>query len=136
MVHGAGTSSNRASAIGSDETCQRLLLDSVNHYGIALQLGQKHVYQALPRLLQMWLEFTQISGSSETKDQSGESCVTHEAYFITYYSFVTTTSFFRTVDLLRNQSEMNNLIRSFVSKIPEHSFYTALPQVRQIVAVS
>ena len=36
------------------------MLDAVHHYGMALQLGQKHVYQALPRLLAMWLEFTSL----------------------------------------------------------------------------
>ena len=58
---------NRASAVSRDEKCQKLLIESVNHYGIALQLGQKHVYQALPRLLSLWLEFTAITDP----DQSG-----------------------------------------------------------------
>ena len=54
-------------AIGTEE-CQEHLLGSVQHYGRALQLGQKHVYQALPRLLAMWLEFTaleDVDGSSK-----------------------------------------------------------------------
>jgi len=60
MGHGVGNNVNRASAIGTDQKCQNLLIDSVNHYGISLQLGQKHVFQALPRLLALWLEFTAI----------------------------------------------------------------------------
>jgi hypothetical protein len=60
--HGLESNANRVGCICSDDICQGYLLDAVNHYGLALQLGQKHVYQALPRLLAMWLEFTAISG--------------------------------------------------------------------------
>jgi hypothetical protein len=52
----------------SIQECQEHLLGSVQHYGMALQLGQKHVYQALPRLLAMWLEFTSLEGRSSTDD--------------------------------------------------------------------
>jgi hypothetical protein len=52
----------------SIQECQENLLGSVQHYGMALQLGQKHVYQALPRLLAMWLEFTSLEGRSSTYD--------------------------------------------------------------------
>jgi hypothetical protein len=64
--HGLDSATNRAKAVSRDEKCQRLLIEAVNHYGISLQLGQKHVFQALPRLLAMWLEFTAISS-----DQNG-----------------------------------------------------------------
>jgi hypothetical protein len=37
---------------------------------MALQLGKKHVYQALPRLLAMWLEFTSLEGKSGIDDGS------------------------------------------------------------------
>lgn len=67
MTLSVNNNTNRASAISRDDKCQKLLIDSVNHYGIALQLGQKHVYQALPRFLSLWLEFTAISGP----DQNG-----------------------------------------------------------------
>lgn len=33
------------------------------------------------------------------------------------------------VHLRENQDRMNNLIKSFASKIPEHVFYTAIPQL-------
>ena len=67
MGQSVDNNTNRASAVSRDEKCQKLLIESVNHYGIALQLGQKHVYQALPRLLSLWLEFTAITDP----DQSG-----------------------------------------------------------------
>lgn len=58
---GVDNNASRANAISNDEKCQQLLIDSINHYAVALHLGQKHVYQALPRLLAMWTEFTAIS---------------------------------------------------------------------------
>jgi serine/threonine-protein kinase ATR len=85
--------------------CQKHLLGAVQHYGTALQLGQKHVYQALPRLLAMWLEFTSLengTGSNHVNTQD--------------YLFV-------------NQGLMNELMVTLSSKIPEHLFYTALPQL-------
>lgn len=69
--HGVDTTANRANAISCNEQSQRLLIDSINHYGISLQLGQKHVYQALPRLLAMWLEFTAISESKQSDGEDG-----------------------------------------------------------------
>ena len=62
----SSSSDDRAIAIGSIEVCQEYLLGSVQHYGMALQLGQKHVYQALPRLLAMWLEFTSIGDDTKS----------------------------------------------------------------------
>jgi hypothetical protein len=59
---------NRANAIRTIQECQENLIGSVKHYGLALQLGQKHVYQALPRLLALWLEFTSLEGRSGTED--------------------------------------------------------------------
>ena len=37
------------------------------------------------------------------------------------------------VCLRQNQEEMNKLIESFIEKIPEHLFYTALPQLLSCV---
>lgn len=59
-------------AMRAIEACQDYLLSSVQQYGLALQLGQKHVYQALPRLLSTWLEFT--SQAEECGDHRGTSC--------------------------------------------------------------
>ncbi|KAL7541357.1 hypothetical protein ACHAXR_011755 [Thalassiosira sp. AJA248-18] len=95
---------NRAIAIGTIEECQEYLLASVQHYGMALQLGQKHVYQALPRMLAMWLEFTSFEEDEVRTDNQNAR-------------------------LRANQELMNKVIKSFASKIPEHLFYTALPQL-------
>lgn len=58
----------RGEAIRSVQECQECVMGSIEHYGMALQLGQKHVFQALPRLLALWLEFTALEG----KDEAGQ----------------------------------------------------------------
>lgn len=63
---------DRAAAIETIEKSQEYLLSSVQHYGMALQLGQKHVYQALPRLLAMWLEFTSLCGEESDSEQDSK----------------------------------------------------------------
>lgn len=87
------------STVASNRLRREYLIDSVNHYGVALTLGEKHVYQALPRMLAMWLEFT-----SQPFDVDDEGL----------YDF---------------QVQMNKMINSFASQIAPHLFYTALPQL-------
>ena len=96
----SSSSCDRWETIRTVEECQEHLLGSVQHYGMALQLGQKHVYQALPRLLAIWLEFTSLE-EDESQDKN----------------------------LVENQDLMNKIIKTLASKIPEHLFYTALPQL-------
>ena len=128
--HGVDTTANRANAIGCNEQCQRLLIDSINHYGIALQLGQKHVYQALPRLLAMWLEFTAIRESKLSNGEDGTRKYngSRTCGILCFYHY-NTILFFISANICEHQSEVNDLIKSFIPKIPEHLFYTALPQV-------
>lgn len=54
------------SAVALDKEAQRYILVAMNHYVEALSLGMKHVYQALPRLLSMWFEFTTVGKSKST----------------------------------------------------------------------
>jgi hypothetical protein len=86
-------------ASNSNRLRHEYLIDSVKHYGVALTLGEKHVYQALPRMLAMWLEFTSQTCNAENQG------------------------------LYESQEEVNKIINSFASEIPEHLFYTALPQL-------
>jgi len=44
-----------------DKACQRYLQLAIHHYAVSLQLEVKHVYQALPRLLSLWFDFTAIT---------------------------------------------------------------------------
>lgn len=59
----------RASIILQDESCQKYLLLAMEQYINALKFNSKHVYQALPRLLSLWFDFTSF--------QEGELNTTH-----------------------------------------------------------
>ena len=57
-------------AIASNKLRHEYLIDSIKHYGVALTLGEKHVFQALPRMLAMWLEFTSLSSEEMNCEES------------------------------------------------------------------
>jgi len=123
----------RAEAIRSVQECQECLLGSIQHYGIALQLGQKHVYQALPRLLALWLEFTALEGKDVTGQHGKLKSSVINAAILLYapLTFCCTIFLCRclTDRLSTNQSTLNDIIKSLAKNIPEHLFYTALPQL-------
>ena len=107
----------------SDVGCQKYLLQAMEEYGRALQLGTKHVYQALPRLLSLWFEFTSIDprppividdGGGRRRSSSSSAAIDDE----------------RVATQLENmQAEANNLVSNMVRSIPAIAFYTALPQL-------
>lgn len=63
----------RMEALKVDEGCQKLLLDTVQEYTMALQFNQKHVFLCLPRLLTLWFEFTSIEGPSTLRSYQDKS---------------------------------------------------------------
>jgi hypothetical protein len=78
----------RAIIILRDTTSQNYILLAIEHYTTALRLSPNHVYQALPRLLSIWFDFTAIrhdksasagktddgkAGGDTTSGPSGES---------------------------------------------------------------
>ena len=69
---GVDEDSIRASIIAHDPTRQKLILLAMSHYAIALKLSSKHVYQALPRLLALWFEFTSAGNKESKPDASNE----------------------------------------------------------------
>ena len=63
----------RSNIICVDEPSQKYILAAVRHYAEALTLDSKHVYQALPRLLSLWFEFTSIQkGAASESNSKGE----------------------------------------------------------------
>lgn len=50
--------------ISEDKVCQKYVALAVKHFAEALILDTKHVYEALPRLLSLWFEFTSIHGGT------------------------------------------------------------------------
>ena len=51
--------------ISQDTACQNYIHQAIMQYASALKVGSKHVYEALPRLLSLWFDFTLIG-----KDQN------------------------------------------------------------------
>lgn len=61
----------RSYVVTLDGLSQQYILESMLHYVAALKISNKHVYQALPRLLSLWFEFTSIQwndSDAEYKD--------------------------------------------------------------------
>ena len=108
----------------TDVGCQKYLLQAMEEYGRALQLGTKHVYQALPRLLSLWFEFTSIDprppiaiddGGGRRRSSSSSSAAIDDERVAT--------------QLENMQAEANKLVAGMVRSIPAIAFYTALPQL-------
>ena len=60
LLYGVDEDLVRTNIIFRDKTCQKYILTAMEHYAKALKLDSKHVYQALPRLLSLWFDFTSI----------------------------------------------------------------------------
>ncbi len=90
---------NRPKIIATDPMSQKYLMEVIKEYGEALKFSQKHVFQALPRLLTLWTDFTGID-SSELNEAT-----------------------------LKNQDDTNELIVPFIKNIPTVCFYSVLPQL-------
>ena len=104
----------RDSMLRADHNCQRYLLQSMQEYGYALQLGNKHLFQALPRLLMLWFDFVSIIPVSEVSNAEGKTSKAKAS---------------SDQCLADQQHEANALMAEFLQVIPPHSFYTVLPQL-------
>lgn len=63
----------KANILSKDSICQKYILNAMMQYGEALTLSQKHIYQALPRLLSLWFEFTEIAINTEVRNYQEEA---------------------------------------------------------------
>jgi hypothetical protein len=70
LLYGADEDLVRANIIFQDKTCQKYILTAMEHYAKALKLDSKHVYQALPRLLSLWFDFTSIQKDKIISDSN------------------------------------------------------------------
>jgi serine/threonine-protein kinase ATR len=102
--HAQDDETSRAQVLGADEGCQKYLVESMRYYGNSLCYGDKNVYQALPKLLQLWFEVTSLS----LEDLGSKS---------------------KSPELLAKQEEANELMMTFHEKIPAYLYYSALPQL-------
>lgn len=73
----------RASIILRDDSCQRYLLLAMEQYINALKFNSKHVYQALPRLLSLWFDFTSFQAGEldTTPARNGRNGHVHSGKF-------------------------------------------------------
>lgn len=94
----------RARLMSKDKVCQKYILQAMFQYGQSLCLGQKHIFQALPRLLTLWFEFTAIIPPNELSDDE-KSLVEKKQY------------------------EANETMAKFVKTIPSIAYYSVLPQL-------
>ena len=57
----------RSSILRVDSSCQMYLLNAMDEYGKALRVGEKHLYQVVPRLLSIWFDFNSIKETEKTE---------------------------------------------------------------------
>ena len=90
----------RSAAIQKDQSSQKYILEALKEYAEALRLGLKHVFQALPRFLTLWFEFTGIPVTENSPD--GFSA---------------------------NQDGANEIVAEYIRSIPSVAYYSVLPQL-------
>ena len=96
----ADDDTSRIEIMRKDLSCQKYITLTLKEYGEAVRLGKKHEYEALPKLLALWFEFTAVEG------RGSESNTLH-----------------------KNQDKANQLVSTYVKTIPAISYYNVLPQL-------
>jgi hypothetical protein len=120
--------------VSKDKACIRYVVLAVKHYAEALVLDVKHVYQALPRLLSLWFDFTSIPSQRFTSLHSSEkgNSPDLDCKFInkklrnavSLLTLVPSAAF-----LNASKDEINAFMASTYRKISAQSLYTAIPQL-------
>jgi serine/threonine-protein kinase ATR len=115
----AEDASVRQYALSEDMNCQNYLHMAMEQYLEALKASDKHVYQALPRVLSLWFEYTSVerrgARRAKAKQSSGDTPLKVSSDPNAY---------------LRNkQEEANQLFHEAAARIPSSMFYTATPQL-------
>ena len=109
----------RQYVLSEDMNCQNYLYFAMEQYLEALKASEKHVYQALPRVLSLWFEYTSVerrgSRKGKIKHCSSDSPVKPSS---------DPNAFLR-----NKQDEANLLFQEAASRIPSSMFYTATPQL-------
>eukprot|EP00854_Cymbomonas_tetramitiformis_P001078 gene1078-1627_t len=101
---------------GSGDGVQEYLLQTVRHYGMSLKYGHKHIYQSLPRMLTLWLDFGERSAGS-TGSAAGLSMRA---------SMPRSTPQSAQKKVM---ADLNQLMERMVKELPAYQWYTALPQL-------
>jgi serine/threonine-protein kinase ATR len=99
----------RSKTIAQDSICQIYVLLAIKHYAEATSIDTKHVYQALPRLLSLWFDFTSIEknvAELQLELQPSQRKL-----------------------LSANKDKANDVMNEKSKQIPEEAFYTAMAQL-------
>ncbi|KAL7571763.1 hypothetical protein ACA910_002855 [Epithemia clementina (nom. ined.)] len=104
--------------LSKDRTCQKFLFLAVKHYSEALKVELKHLYQALPRLLSLWFQFTSISGEINESQNA-----LHTQTSVGDVQEGTTNQ--------RHDSQMqlNEFMAQNFRSVPPQAFYSAIAQL-------
>uniref|UniRef100_A0A6U2XGY7 non-specific serine/threonine protein kinase n=1 Tax=Entomoneis paludosa TaxID=265537 RepID=A0A6U2XGY7_9STRA len=111
-----GLTANQALAL--DRASQKYLILAVQHYAEALTLDLKHLYQALPRLLSLWFQFTSIN---EKVTQAQKIALTQSQRGNVNQASPSVLS--------SNQDQLNELIAKSAKGIAPQAFYSAIAQL-------
>ncbi|KAF8560578.1 hypothetical protein P879_05106 [Paragonimus westermani] len=93
-----------------------LLKAALTHYGLALSYGSQFIYQSMPRLLCLWLDYgTNFARRAGAVGPSAKN--------------VTTTSEARLPADEKTFQEVQEIMRRNIQQIPAYQYYTALGQL-------
>lgn len=95
----------------SENGC-RLLLDIMLNYAKSLKYGYANVYQSLPRLLSIWLDFTSRLASLTDGNTAGETSQASKIHLFQELA-----------------KKMNDMITNCITMLPTSIFYTAFSQL-------
>jgi len=111
----------RLDAIARDEVCHAYILEAMTEYGKALQLSQKHLYQAMPRLLSIWFEFSSAKSSESLLQES--QLEANELMFLLIEK-IQPCSFYTTIPQLishinHSHKQTSTIVKSIIKRVLE-----------------
>lgn len=120
----------RTHVLKSDESCQKYLNFAIREYFMALEKGAKHMYQAMPRLLTLWFEFTAIPVEKEEEKSTRSS---RGAKAVAYGKRADNNKVGYKTDedelLEAAQKQLKDVVQKKSKKLPGYVIYIALPQL-------
>ncbi|XP_074649776.1 serine/threonine-protein kinase ATR-like [Tubulanus polymorphus] len=91
--------------------CSGFLMHIVQNFGKSLQCGNQYIYQSMPRMLTLWLDYgAQVAEEQKMKKSSNQANLSQHNHMTAL-------------------SSLNKLIEDFRVKIQPYQFLTALPQL-------
>ncbi|XP_076443272.1 serine/threonine-protein kinase ATR-like isoform X2 [Babylonia areolata] len=82
----------------------------VRYFGNALKYGNQHIYQAMPRMLSLWLDYGATVSNAERKERSKAQTA-------------------KTLALRTHLARINKLMTQMIDVLAPYQFFTAFPQL-------